>query len=164
MNDNFRKDFANLWYAMNTFDYLSVQKFAGKMGMGEYFRYLPLLFTYRTINAKKPLGAKVTKDEIEFLKSNDEVNFEKLSLLMQCLPSEVVFIFKAMHIIGLHNRRSGGETRTRLLCFTNSCIEALNEPYSAVYQKYVKLKYRVKLWIFEHFFWLFNYLFGFKEY
>ena len=52
------------------------------MGMGEYFRYLPLLFTYRTINAKKPLGGKITKDEIKFLKSNDEVNFEKLSLLM----------------------------------------------------------------------------------
>ena len=68
--------------------------------MGEYFRYLPLLFTYRTINAKKPLGGKITKDEIKFLKSNDEVNFEKLSLLMQRLPSEVVFIFKAMHIIG----------------------------------------------------------------
>lgn len=34
------------------------------MGIGEYFRYLPLLFTYRTINAKKPLGGTVTKEEI----------------------------------------------------------------------------------------------------
>ena len=88
------------------------------MGINEYFRYLPLLFTYRTINAKKSLGATVTKDEIEFLKGNDEVNFEKISFLMQKLPSEIVFIFKAMHIIGLHNYRSGGNTRARLLKFS----------------------------------------------
>ena len=134
------------------------------MGMGEYFRYLPLLFTYRTINAKKPLGGKITQDEIKFLKGNDEVNFEKLSLLMQCLPSEVVFIFKAMHIIGQHNRRSGGETRTRLLSFTHSCIEAMNDQYTDIYQFYIKFKYRIKLWIFENIFWLFNKFYGFKEY
>lgn len=54
-----------------------------KLGIGEYFRYLPLLFTYRTINAKKPLGGPVSKEEIAFLKGKDEVNFEKISFLMQ---------------------------------------------------------------------------------
>ena len=53
------------------------------MGIGEYFRYLPLLFTYRTINAKKPLGGTVSKEEKEFLVNNDEVNFEKISFLLQ---------------------------------------------------------------------------------
>lgn len=81
---------------------------SAKLGIGEYFRYLPLLFTYRTINAMKPLGATVTKEEVQFLKGRDEVNFEKISFLLQKLPSEVIFIFKAMHIVGLHNARSGG--------------------------------------------------------
>ena len=66
---------------MNTFDNDKVKEVADKLNMGEYFRFLPLLFTYRTINAKKPLGGQITKDEIEFLKSNDEVNFEKFSYL-----------------------------------------------------------------------------------
>lgn len=52
------------------------------MGIGSYYRYLPLLFTYRTINAKKPLGGTVSPEEIKFLKGNDEVNFEKISFLL----------------------------------------------------------------------------------
>jgi hypothetical protein len=89
-------------------DYAKVKSLSYRMGINEYFRYLPLLFTYRTINATKPLGATVTKDEIQFLKGKDEVNFEKISFLLQRLPSEVIFIFKAMHIVGLHNARAGG--------------------------------------------------------
>ncbi len=67
---------------MVTMDYQDVQKISSRLGIGEYFRYLPLLFTYRTINAKKPLGGTVSREEIDFLKGNDEVNFEKISFLM----------------------------------------------------------------------------------
>ena len=63
-------------------DYVTVKKISDKLGMGEYFRYLPLLFTYRTINAKKPLGGVISKEEIKFLKGYDEINFEKLSYLL----------------------------------------------------------------------------------
>jgi aarF domain-containing kinase len=64
LKEDFRKDFCKLWYAMNTFDYNTVKDVSVKMGFGAYFRYMPLLFTYRTINAKKPLGGVITKDEI----------------------------------------------------------------------------------------------------
>ncbi len=67
---------------MVTMDYAKVKVLSESLGIGQYFRYLPLLFTYRTINAKKPLGATVAKEEIEFLKGKDEVNFEKISFLL----------------------------------------------------------------------------------
>jgi aarF domain-containing kinase len=82
IDDEFRNRFCKLWYAMVTMDYYEVQSLSQEMGIGEYFRYLPLLFTYRTINAKKPLGGTVSKEEIQFLKGNDEVNFEKISFLL----------------------------------------------------------------------------------
>jgi aarF domain-containing kinase len=82
LDENFRMDFCRLWYSMVTMDYASVKSISARLGIGEYFRYLPLLFTYRTINATKPLGASVTRDEIQFLKGKDEVNFEKISFLL----------------------------------------------------------------------------------
>lgn len=63
-------------------DYAEVKVISRRLGIREYYRYLPLLFTYRTINAKKPLGGTVSKEEIEFLKGKDEVNFEKISFLL----------------------------------------------------------------------------------
>jgi len=66
------------------------------MGIGEYFRYLPLFFTFRTINSTKKLGHPgITPEEREFLKDNDEVNMEKVSHLLSILPAEICFITKA---------------------------------------------------------------------
>lgn len=148
---------------MVTMDYAEVKDISYRLGIGEYFRYLPLLFTYRTINATKPLGAGVTKDEIEFLKGKDEVNFEKISFLLQKLPSEVVFIFKAMHIVGLHNARSGGSTRERLLRFTTEAVEALSYKYTMFYRWWLYFKFWFKLFLFEKFFSLYKWIFGFME-
>lgn len=164
LKEELRQDFSKMWYAMNTMNYDTMETIAKKLGVGQYFRYLPLLFTYRTINAKKPLGGLFSEEEKKFIVGNDEINFEKLSLLMQKLPQELIFIFKAMHIIGVHNKRSGGTTRDRLVNFTDSSIEALNEGSTKVYTTGKQIIFRFKLWMFEKLFWLYNIIYGFKEY
>lgn len=120
--EDFRKQFCELWYAMASMDYSEMKRLAYKMGIGEYFRYLPLLFTYRTINTTKPLGGKLAPEEKTFMVDNDEINLDKVGMLLQKLPTDVVFIFKAMHMAGLHNFRAGGTTRTRLFNFTDYAI------------------------------------------
>lgn len=79
------------------------------------------------------------------------------------MPNEVVFIFKAMHIIGLHNLRSGGSTRTRLMSFTNYCITSLSINRLFLYQWYLKTIFYLKLKLFESSFWLYKLFFGFQE-
>lgn len=97
------------------------------------------------------------------MRGNDEVNFEKISFLLQQLPSEVVWIFKAMHIIGVHNARGGGTTRNRLKEFTKDCIEGLSEKYSFMYKWYLKIYFWIRLFMFEKLFWLYKRIFGFLE-
>lgn len=62
-------------------DYFTVEKISYEMGINEYFRYLPLLFTYRTINTTKPLGGRLAPEEKEFLMDNDEINMDKIGML-----------------------------------------------------------------------------------
>lgn len=62
-------------------DYASVKQIAEQMGIGEYYRYLPLLFTYRSINTTKKLGAGLVEEEKEFLLGNDEFNMDKVGML-----------------------------------------------------------------------------------
>jgi aarF domain-containing kinase len=107
-----------MWYAMVTMDYQTLKEISADLGIGEYYRYLPLLFTYRTINTTKPLGGPLAEEERKFLRSNDEINLEKVGFLMEVLPTDLLFIFKAMHIIGTHNSRAGGTSRERMLTFT----------------------------------------------
>ena len=77
-------------------DYATVKRISYELGIDEYYRYLPILFTYRTINTTKPLGAKGDPEEKKFLLENNEGNLEKIGHLLQKLPTDLVFIFKAM--------------------------------------------------------------------
>jgi aarF domain-containing kinase len=81
-NETFRKQFCELWFAMVGMDYNKLKSVSEEMGIGEYYRYLPLLFTYRTINTTKPLGGKLAPEEKDFIKSNDEVNLDKIGMLL----------------------------------------------------------------------------------
>ena len=110
---------------MATLNYDETEIIAKDMGLGEYYRYLPLLFTYRTINSTKPLGGKLAPEEKKYLTSDNEINLDKVGMLLQKLPTDLVFIFKAMHIVGMHNFRAGGKTRNRLLTFTKYSCEGL---------------------------------------
>ena len=103
-------------------DYTTVKKISYEMGINEYYRYLPILFTGRTVNTTKPLGAKGTKEEKEFIVENDEVNMEKIGTLLQKLPTDIVFIFKAMITVAVHNKNAGGTPRARILTFSDHCI------------------------------------------
>lgn len=96
------------------------------MGIGEYYRYLPLLFTYRTINSTKPMGGKLDPEEKKYLTSQDEIDLDRVGMLLQKLPTDVVFIFKAMHMVGVHNSRTGGTTRSRILNFTQYACDGLS--------------------------------------
>ena len=116
--EQFRKDFCELWYSLALMDYDSTELIAKRMGLGEYYRYLPLLFTYRTINSTKPLGGRLDPVEKEYFKSEKEIDLDRIGMLLQKLPTDLVFIFKAMHMVGVHNARYGGSTRQRLLNFT----------------------------------------------
>jgi len=159
----FRKQFCRLWYALATMDYRTVKEISYDLGINEYYRYLPILFTYRTINTRKPLGAKGQPEEKEFLIDNNEGNLEKIGTLLQKLPTDIVFIFKAMHIIGLHNFRAGGSTRARLLTFTDYCVEAMCERFSYPYLWYMKWHLAIKVFLFEHWFALYERFYGYMH-
>ena len=57
LNEEFRIDFCNLWYNLCTVNNIEMKKYAEKMGMGDYYRYLPIIFLGRTVNSTKEIGA-----------------------------------------------------------------------------------------------------------
>lgn len=122
-SETFRKQFCELWYSMVAMDYEKLKEVSEQMGVGEFYRYLPLLFTYRTINTTKPLGGKLAPEERDFIKSNDEVNLDKIGMLLQKLPTDLVSIFRAIQIVGTHNSTAGGTMRQRLFKFTEYSIK-----------------------------------------
>lgn len=52
IDDEFRLKFGNLWYALVTFNKPTIKRISYEFGINDYYRYLPLLFTYRTFDSK----------------------------------------------------------------------------------------------------------------
>ena len=55
VSDEFRLRFWRLWYALCTFDNKEIKHIAYELGVNEYYRYLPMIFTHRTLNSKSIL-------------------------------------------------------------------------------------------------------------
>lgn len=70
-----------------------------------------------------------------------------------------------MHQISMHNSRSGGTTRERLLEFTDASISAMcSDDYTDLYEFYLQLDVRFRYLIFEKLFWIYKPIYGFDEY
>ena len=138
ISDDFRNDFCRMWHALVTLDYPTVKTIADKMGLGEYYRYLPLILTYRTINSIRPLGEIVTQEERKKLHSDNEITFEKITQLMQRLPPDLIFIIRTSNLVALHNLRLGGSTRERLMIYTDYSFSAL---YTGLMYYWMKFKF-----------------------
>lgn len=80
--EKFRSDFCDLWYSLVSLDYESTERIAKEMGVGEYYRYLPLLFTYRTINSTKPIGGKLAPEEKAYFQSETEIDLDRIGMLL----------------------------------------------------------------------------------
>lgn len=72
-----------------------------------------------------------------------------------------MFIFKAMHMVGLHNFRAGGSTRDRLMTFSDYSIQAICERFSPMYLFYMRAHFYTKLFLFEQWFWAYERFYGF---
>jgi aarF domain-containing kinase len=125
VSDDFRKDFCRLWHGLVQLDYDTVKKIADGMGLGEYYRYLPLVLTYRTINSNRPLGEIISREEAKELHKKNEITFEKITNLMQRLPPDLIFIIRTSNMVAMHNLRLGGSTRNRLMVYTKYSFRAL---------------------------------------
>ena len=68
-----------------------------------------------------------------------------------------------MHIVGVHNFRAGGSTRARIMTFSDHCMQAMSERFSFLYLWYLQVHFRLKLFLFENTFWLYERVYGFMR-
>eukprot|EP01016_Furgasonia_blochmanni_P035758 TRINITY_DN3995_c0_g3_i3.p1 TRINITY_DN3995_c0_g3~~TRINITY_DN3995_c0_g3_i3.p1 ORF type:complete len:342 (-),score=39.36 TRINITY_DN3995_c0_g3_i3:4-1029(-) len=143
----FRQRFCKLYTAMISFDYKTMKEVAEELGVGEYYRYLPLIFTFRTKISNKKIGAQVTEEERKWLRENTIVTFENINHLMQALPADMLFIIRASNLVAIHNTVLGGTTRDRLLTFTDYAYKAIyTNPITFYWEKF---KFTLKVFLFE---------------
>lgn len=63
LEEDFRKTYCDLWRAMLLRDTALLEDCSKRLNVGSFAKYLPLLFTYRTITSTAPLASSMTEEE-----------------------------------------------------------------------------------------------------
>lgn len=156
LSPKFQSIFCDMWLSLITFDYTNVKRIAYDLGLREYYRYLPLILTHRTMHSQNPLGALMTKEEKRDLHRKMEITFEKISRLLQLLPPDLMFVIRTSNLVTLHNMALGGTPRRRLEIYTDA---ALHRKYSNWFLRFiVGIKVWTLVFLFEKVKWLYQLL------
>jgi len=147
LTTDFRMKFSALWKSLVSFDYDTTREVSNQLGIGEFYKYLPIILMFRTLGSMKKIGETMTKEEREEIRKKDLVNFEKINQLMNALPSDMLFIIRATNLVAIHNGVLGGTTRYRLMKYTELAYQNL---YPNVLKRvWEKFKFFIKVMLFE---------------
>ncbi|XP_019432639.1 PREDICTED: uncharacterized aarF domain-containing protein kinase 1 isoform X2 [Lupinus angustifolius] len=121
LDEEFRKDFCQLWEALILKDSKKTVVLGERFGAGKFARYLPIIFTGTTIESKYALGTSV--EEKETMKNElKSLLFEDISSFMESVPPEFIAIMRADGLLRSIIRKMDVSRITRLLTYTKYAV------------------------------------------
>ncbi|EFJ06435.1 hypothetical protein SELMODRAFT_162334 [Selaginella moellendorffii] len=115
LDENFRRNFCNLWKAMITSDPAEMEKSGLQLGAGEYSRFLPVILTGRTLDSKSGLGKGMSPEERTRLR--DEVrkfSMGDISYFMEGLSRDFLIVLRTDGLLRSIVHKLGAPRRLRL--------------------------------------------------
>jgi aarF domain-containing kinase len=156
LDPDFRTRFVNLWIAIVTQNHSEMKRLATEFGIGDKYRYLPLVFLFKSQNTRK-LGANIVKEDVAKIKEQDVLSFSNIYSLLEEFPDDFLLIIRASNLIAMRNVILGGSHRERLLKFTRIAFSEKYKGRMAFYLNWIS--FRFKLMFYESFFFLYRLLF-----
>nr|XP_023880702.1 uncharacterized aarF domain-containing protein kinase 1 [Quercus suber]POE75330.1 putative aarf domain-containing protein kinase 1 [Quercus suber] len=127
LDEGFRIDYCELWKALILLDANKIQQLSERFGVGKYFKYLPLIFTGRTIDSKSALLGGMSIEEKRNLKQElKSLKMEDISSFMESLPPEFSRILRTDGLLRTIISRLGASQRVRLLAYAKYALYGLS--------------------------------------
>ncbi|CAN6483816.1 unnamed protein product [Victoria cruziana] len=123
LDKSFRLNYCDLWKALILVDAHEILHLGEKLGAGKYAKYLPVIFTGRTINSKSILGRSMSAEEKQKLKRElSALKMGDLASFMVSLPRDFLTILRTDGLLRSIVSQLGGSQRVRLLAYAKYSI------------------------------------------
>ncbi|KAK1432452.1 hypothetical protein QVD17_09349 [Tagetes erecta] len=127
LDEEFRVNYCQLWKALVLLDSHKIQQAAQHFGIGRYAKYLPLIFTGRTINSRAAFGDGMPDEEKTNLKREvKSLSVGDISEFMESLPSEFLTVLRTDALVRSLNSKLGSSQRERLVVYANYALHGLS--------------------------------------
>ncbi|GJP41629.1 hypothetical protein CLOM_g1274 [Closterium sp. NIES-68] len=115
MDDSFRNDFCQLWRSLILSDMGGVQRWGERLGVGEYSRFLPALFTARPFQSKTRWGQRMSPEEEKSLRKEIKaISPQDLTAVVEGLPKDMFLVMRTDNLIRQHITALGATPKLRL--------------------------------------------------
>lgn len=126
LDEEFRKNYCQLWKALILLDSKKIQQLGEDFGVGKYAKYFPVMFTGRTIDSKVALGRGMSLEEKTTLKTElKSLKMEDISSFMESLPPDFLAILRADGLLRSMSSKLGASQRVRLLAYAKYALYGL---------------------------------------
>ncbi|KAG0450422.1 hypothetical protein HPP92_026742 [Vanilla planifolia] len=126
LDEGFRLDYCQLWKSLILLNSQDIRNIGERFGVGKYSKYLPVIFTGRTLESKSPLGTQMSKEEKKHLKQElQSLRMEDISSFMESLPPELFSILRTDGILSSISTKLGASRRMRLLSYAKYAVYGL---------------------------------------
>ncbi|GAB2287693.1 hypothetical protein Dimus_022058 [Dionaea muscipula] len=127
LDEEFRLDFCQLWRAFILQDSNKLQHLGERFGIGKYSRYLPLIFTGRTIDSKSALGKEMSTEEKNTVKTElKSFKMEDISSFMESMPLDFLTILRTDGLLRSILSKLGAPHHIRLLAYSKNAVYGLS--------------------------------------
>ncbi|KAI3784425.1 hypothetical protein L1987_43524 [Smallanthus sonchifolius] len=157
LDEEFRVNYCRLWKALVLLDSHKIQQVAQHFGIGVYAKYLPLIFTGRTINSKAAFGDGMSVEEKINLKQEvKSLSIGDISEFMESLPSEFLTVLRTDALVMSLTSKLGSSQRERLVVYANYALHdfVLKDVCTRIMSKIDHLQVRLVLELLQLLWWL----------
>jgi len=107
LGNEMRRGYCEMWEAMILQDAAALQRVADAMGVGEYARLFPLIFTMRAIDSRVKLGERMSKEERARVRdtlgvtgfSKDNFQLAQVLHFTERIPRDLLFIIRTQNLV-----------------------------------------------------------------
>ncbi|XP_058748064.1 uncharacterized protein LOC131620896 isoform X2 [Vicia villosa] len=121
LDEEFRKNFCQLWEALALKDSKKTMWLGERFGAGKYSRYLPIIFTGTTIESKYSSGMSI-KEKDTMKQELKSLMFEDLSFFMESMPPDFIAILRVDALLRSTIRKMDVSRLIRLLTYTKYAV------------------------------------------
>ncbi|WOL03925.1 hypothetical protein Cni_G12645 [Canna indica] len=126
LDESFRLDYCELWKALILLDAKKIKVLGEKFGVHKYSKYLPVIFTGRTIESKSALGTQLSNEEKKLLKQElHSLKMDDISSFMESLPSDFFSILRTDGLLRSIISKLGAPRHVRLLAYAKYALYGL---------------------------------------
>ncbi|KAM0953087.1 putative ABC-type Cd(2+) transporter [Dioscorea sansibarensis] len=126
LDEMFRINYCQLWKALILQDPQKIWQLGEQLGIGKYSKYLPVIFTGRTMESKSVLGTQMSnKEKIRLKQELRSLKMDDLSSFMESLPPDFLSILRTDGLLRSILSKLSTPRHIRLLAYAKYAIYGL---------------------------------------